>query len=133
MEEQVVEPRGISKKEPNCILTIITTSLIILTIIILAMYFFLPESPSPPQLNRTTSLQTKIQECAILTPNQECILLYSTPDIEAKCDQLEELKDQCLYNFAVINERFDICNRIQDTILKNKCQEEITNFFVSEE
>ena len=133
MEEQVIESIEISKKEPNHILTIITTLLIILTIIVLAMYFFLPESPSPPQLNRTTSLQIKIQECAVPTPNQECILLYSTPDIEAECDQLEELKDLCLYNFAVTNERFDSCDAIQDTVLKNKCLEEIMIFFVSEE
>ena len=85
------------------------------------------------QIQKTAQIIKAIQECAIPSPDQRCILLYSTPDIEAKCNQLEELKDQCLYNFATINQRPDTCDTITDTTLKNKCQEEIQMFFISDE
>ena len=142
MEEPVIKYQEIGKKNPSHLLIIVTILLAIIATIILTAYFLLsktqpttqPSQPTTqPSQTEITPLQTKIQECATPSPDQNCILLYSTPDIEAKCHQLKELKDQCLYNFAIINERFDTCATIQDTILKNKCQEEFKLSFTSEE
>ncbi len=139
MKKPVVEYIEFGKKNPSPVLAIII-SIIILTAVITVAYLFLsrPQSSSElqtPQPNQTEifPLQTKIQECATTTPSQECILFYSTPDIEDKCNQLEKLKNQCLYNFATINERMDTCYTITNETLKNKCQEEIESFFISDE
>ncbi|MFH1521409.1 MAG: hypothetical protein ABIF18_00460 [archaeon] len=74
-----------------------------------------------------------LRECAVSSPNQRCTLFYSNPSIEARCNQLETLRDQCFYNFATINQRPDTCDKITNTTLENKCQEEIQMLFVSEE
>ncbi|MEA3248691.1 MAG: hypothetical protein U9Q73_03235 [Nanoarchaeota archaeon] len=134
MGEQTIESVEINGKALFYILII---SLLIISIIIFFTCFFISKSQSVSQSvsqsDQTTLLEEKLKECSTLTPSQECILLYSTPDIESKCNSLKELKDQCLYNFAIINERIDTCDTIQNTILKNKCQEEINYFFISEE
>lgn len=139
MEKPATEYSEIGTKNHPFILVVVITSVVIL-IIILATFLFLskPQSPSNSQTskpNQTTlsPLQIEIQKCAIPTPSQKCILLYSTSDIEAECNQLKELKDQCLYNFATINERIDTCDIITSTTLKNKCQEEIELLFISDE
>ena len=127
------------------IIAIIAATVIIISLIILIMHF-LPSTPESiiqenetliePQENKIIDpkLQTKIQECAnTLSLNPECALLYSTPDIENKCNQLDNLKNQCLYNFAITNERFDTCYKIKNITLQNKCQEKLDFIFISDE
>ena len=84
-------------------------------------------------LNKTTqeessAILTKVQNCAVPSPDTYCSQLYSTPDIEEKCHLITS-KDQCLYNFAIINSRFSVCENIEDSTLKNKCDEEFTFSF----
>ncbi len=119
---------------------IIILTIIILTIIIilaLAIYLILPKQSSTQTTEETiqssSKILSKVQECATEKPDQICQALYTTPDIEAKCLKLDKEKDQCLYNFATINQRQNTCEKITNLELKTKCQEQIQIFFISEQ
>lgn len=60
-----------------------------------------------------------------------CNLLFSSPDIEEKCEKIENLKDECFYKIAIMNIRLDLCWQIEDDDLKQNCEIEINNIPIS--
>ena len=61
----------------------------------------------------------------------DCNLLFSSPDIEEKCEKMENLKDECFYKIAMMNIRLDLCWKIEDDDLKQNCEMEINNIPIS--
>ena len=57
----------------------------------------------------------------------DCNLLFSNPDIEEKCEKIENLKDEFFYKIAMMNIRLDLCWKIENDDLKRECEMEVNN------
>lgn len=60
-----------------------------------------------------------------------CNMLFSNPNIEEKCKETENLKDECFYKIATIYVRLDLCWQIDNNNLKQNCEMEINNIPIS--
>ena len=53
----------------------------------------------------------------------DCNLLFSSPGLYVKCENLGELRDECFYEIVVRNFRGEYCENIINENLKENCEQ----------
>ncbi|MEA3248693.1 MAG: hypothetical protein U9Q73_03245 [Nanoarchaeota archaeon] len=117
----VNKPSGFNKSK----LIWLTLSVIIIITLIITLYFIFTNDNEQTQ---KTSQDTKLEECLKMEKfDSNCNTLFSSPDIEEKCEKLTNLKDECFYKIATIYVRLDLCWKIENDNLKQDCEMEVNN------
>jgi len=133
-EKQAQPAQQFPQKNSKKIL-IILIIIVIVVIAVVVLWLVLKENPNNGNgggnggtgggTTLTGSFEEKLKMC--LEKNDfsiECSKLFVDPELYKDCEKLGELRDKCLYRIATAG-RFDLCEDISDTNLKNKCKEEM--------
>ena len=139
MEEQKIDSQNNNKlnaldmlSSNNTKIIYIILPIIILIGIITIFYFTNQDNPIKINIweekNKPAQDIVEIEKC-LEEENSEtnCNLIFSSPGIEQKCEEMTNLKNECFYKIAMINSRLDLCWKIEDSNLKEECEIEVNN------
>lgn len=72
------------------------------------------------------SLEEKLKLCLEKEEfDNTCLKFFLNSEIYRECENLEKLRDKCLYYTAILNGKNYLCPSINDTLFKTKCENEV--------
>lgn len=100
---------------------------IVLVLLVVVVYFvFMSDSGGGNSEESLDGYLGTIKRCLEMDDmNSECRVLFVD---YLYCDDLEDLKDKCLFNTAVYMQDYSLCGIISDSELKRRCENEVIIF-----